>query len=137
MKWIRFCLFLLVLPSLLFALKEKECRKIHQKAVEDYQEGGEIVKQISALQCKDCDAWEKRLKLLEAALACFEKAKQKNDTILIDIKNLKHTKDKHLQWRVISKQVCQNDNKSIISTIEKLQNEIKDILQKTKDFSKL
>src|SRR3989338_135838 len=119
MKGMRLCIFLFLLPSLLIALGEKECIKLHEHAVLACKEGKALLDKLLKLGPEEC---EQRLTVLDQALVCYEKAKQGNDTVLVDISHKKsEQRDKH--WRVLIKDDCKRDNGAIVSTIERIKKE--------------
>ena len=80
MKWARLFLLLLLLPSLIYGLNEKECTKIQSQIAPEWNRCLSLIEQLNKSGLN-----ETTLPLLNDAIACCRRSIAHCDTILNDI----------------------------------------------------
>ena len=119
MKWTRFFLLLFLIPSLIYAsFDQKDHAKIVDTITSEWNRHNELVQQSINLGTNEK---EKRVALLNEAVACCQRAIGLCDKILNKIAN--NTKaERHSSWCVEARKKSEKDKKSLNTEIGNLQN---------------
>lgn len=122
MKWARLFLFLLLIPSLIYGINEKECTKIQAQVAPEWNRCLILIEQLNQLGLN-----ENTLPLLTDAIACCRRAIAHCDTISNDIASKSKSKRKEY-WRVQIKAACEKDKLKLNEELTHLQNALNHVL---------
>jgi len=123
MKWQRFFLLLLLVPTLIYGLNQRKCTEIHNHVATEWKRHDELIEEYKRLTPNNT---ARGLQLLKYSIECCRRAIAHCDTILKDIADQSREK-RHEPWRVELKSICEQDKKTLKDEIHKIKPVIKQI----------
>lgn len=124
MKKRHFLLILFLIPSLVYGLNQKECNKIQDQAIAEWNRHNELFQEFNSF---GADPDGHGLHRLRESLYCCQRALSLIDTILNDIAGKSKEKRKE-PWRVTMKEACEKTKKNINDEITQLEKGINNVL---------
>ncbi|WP_171005794.1 DUF6531 domain-containing protein [Candidatus Rhabdochlamydia sp. T3358] len=119
-----FFLLLFLVPTLIYAKSNQEkCTKVYNKGFFEWNRHNELIEDFKRLESKDK---ESGIYILDEAMACCRRARERYDYILKDMATRSKSERKE-KWRVQLKKACKQNKDNINAEIDHIQTAIHQI----------